>query len=113
MLAPNPEELAAIEEAVKGEICEQRPVQAVYHDDERGWLRVRICVSDVKFLYTLRANVLESVMQTAIESVQAKDRRIVEGAESRVSLEVDLSSFVELYEATCFTLDKLTAHQRA
>ena len=102
-----PEELAAVEEAVRKEINEQRPVQALYHDDQchnnkYGWLMVRICVSDIKFLHTLRATVLESCIEDALQVSQLGLKR----------LEVDLSSFAELYEATSFRLDKLTAHQR-
>ena len=93
-----------------------RPLAALYEDDQDDAIYVRMHVSDVGLLHKQRDDLLTRVFEVELSKalVQKERREGLQGKEKEtpVVVEVDKSQFVEQYEKSVLALEKLTPDQR-
>ena len=104
----------------------------IFEDNEDGALILRICVTDVGFLHTLRDQILKGefgkLLVAAARDITSGEKRQLrrtntEQLEATLStpsrlpipgdlaITVNLTNFAEMYEQSILRLDKLTPHQ--
>ena len=100
-------------EALKTQLPGERPVAALYRDDDFGCL-VRICVSDVGYLHELRDTILalndEFELQLQKE-LTGRVRKADAPFLGQLRISADRTRFAEQYERAALSLTKLTPHQ--
>eukprot|EP01047_Picozoa_sp_COSAG01_P035256 COSAG01_NODE_2693_length_7243_cov_4.778695_1_plen_1576_part_00 len=100
-------------------------VAALYRTDEDNGILVRLCVTDVGFLHTLRDRLLtgdfgrdlsaalEEVLSVSSDEADAEPEPELEVTRKGcVHISVDTTHFAECYEMNILRLNNLTVHQR-
>ena len=84
----------------------------LYHGGENSTM-VRICITDVAFLHSLRDQILKGEFEIRVtQSVSSIERGPGETVSGKPLIEVDKSHFAAKYERSIINLNKLTPHQQ-
>lgn len=102
--------VAALREALPGN---DRPLAAVYCDDDDGALIVRTHVSDVALLHEQRDEMLAGRFEMRLSSILQGQPRRPGSAAGVLMIEIDRTQFAQQYEQSVLALEKLTPHQQA